>query len=162
MHFTLIQKALYVAKVEEHEKLQQLPGKTSASGVSVYILAVIWVADQSLICCDLKEEGRSEDEAVQLYFQRLTMTTMLRRVVKRSVADFVFLVTTHHTHGILETFSYMFSLCCLGWKPMTKKLKFVAWVNLSALKKKRFSQMFMELMSFFFFFPAFVLPQYIF
>ncbi|CAF1840628.1 unnamed protein product [Brassica napus] len=28
------------------------------------------------------EEGRSEDEAVQLYFQRLTMTTMLRRVVK--------------------------------------------------------------------------------
>ncbi|KAH0942775.1 hypothetical protein HID58_002412 [Brassica napus] len=72
------------------------------------------------------EEGRSEDEAVQLYFQRLTMTTMLRMVVKRSVADFLFLVTTHHTHGILETFSYMFSLCCLGWKPMTKKLKFVA------------------------------------
>nr|VDD36275.1 unnamed protein product [Brassica oleracea] len=72
------------------------------------------------------EECRSEDEAVQFYFQRLTMTTMLRRVVKRSVADFVFLVTTHHTHGILETFSYMFSLCCLGWKPMTKKLKFVA------------------------------------
>ncbi|KAH0884235.1 hypothetical protein HID58_060331 [Brassica napus] len=34
-------KALYVAKVEEHGKLQQLPGKTSASGVSVYILAVI-------------------------------------------------------------------------------------------------------------------------
>ncbi|KAG2288282.1 hypothetical protein Bca52824_047886 [Brassica carinata] len=29
------------------------------------------------------EEGRSEDEAVQLYFQRLTMTMMLRRVVKR-------------------------------------------------------------------------------
>nr|VDD09329.1 unnamed protein product [Brassica oleracea] len=28
------------------------------------------------------EEGRGEDEAVQLYFQRLTMTTMLRRVVK--------------------------------------------------------------------------------
>ncbi|CAN6911245.1 unnamed protein product [Brassica oleracea] len=28
------------------------------------------------------EEGRSEDEAVQLYFPRLTMTTMLRRVVK--------------------------------------------------------------------------------
>ncbi|CAG7897041.1 unnamed protein product [Brassica rapa] len=28
------------------------------------------------------EEGRSEDEAVQLYFQRLTMTTMLRMVVK--------------------------------------------------------------------------------
>ncbi|CAN7012520.1 unnamed protein product [Brassica oleracea var. botrytis] len=28
------------------------------------------------------EEGRSEDEAVQLYFQRLTMTMMLRRVVK--------------------------------------------------------------------------------
>ncbi|CAN6871844.1 hypothetical protein Bca4012_076601 [Brassica carinata] len=28
------------------------------------------------------EEGRSEDEAVQFYFQRLTMTTMLRRVVK--------------------------------------------------------------------------------
>ncbi|CAN6828611.1 unnamed protein product [Brassica oleracea] len=28
------------------------------------------------------EEGRSKDEAVQLYFQRLTMTTMLRRVVK--------------------------------------------------------------------------------
>ncbi|WZZ71495.1 hypothetical protein YC2023_082865 [Brassica napus] len=112
--YELPNKALYVAKVEEHEKLQQLPGKTSASGVS------------SLICCDLKEECRSEDEAVQFYFQRLTMTTMLRRVVKRSVADFVFLVTTHHTHGILETFSYMFSLCCLGWKPMTKKLKFVA------------------------------------
>ncbi|KAG5389081.1 hypothetical protein IGI04_030730, partial [Brassica rapa subsp. trilocularis] len=68
------------------------------------------------------DEGRSEDEAVQLYFQRLTMTTMLRMVVKRSLADFLFLVTTHHTHGILETFSYMFSLCCLGWKPMTKKL----------------------------------------
>uniref|UniRef100_A0A0D3EEL9 Uncharacterized protein n=1 Tax=Brassica oleracea var. oleracea TaxID=109376 RepID=A0A0D3EEL9_BRAOL len=30
------------------------------------------------------EEGRSEAEAVQFYFQRLTMTTMLRRVVKRS------------------------------------------------------------------------------
>ncbi|CAG7887464.1 unnamed protein product [Brassica rapa] len=30
----------------------------------------------------IKEEGRSEDEAVQLYFQRLTMTTMLRMVVK--------------------------------------------------------------------------------
>ncbi|KAH0867994.1 hypothetical protein HID58_075016 [Brassica napus] len=28
------------------------------------------------------EECRSEDEAVQFYFQRLTMTTMLRRVVK--------------------------------------------------------------------------------
>ncbi|CAN6989613.1 unnamed protein product, partial [Brassica rapa subsp. trilocularis] len=34
------------------------------------------------------EEGRSEDEAVQLYFQRLTMTTMLRMVVKRSTQGF--------------------------------------------------------------------------
>uniref|UniRef100_A0A0D3D5C2 Uncharacterized protein n=1 Tax=Brassica oleracea var. oleracea TaxID=109376 RepID=A0A0D3D5C2_BRAOL len=33
------------------------------------------------------EEGRSEDEAVQFYFQRLTMTTMLRRVVKRMEAN---------------------------------------------------------------------------
>ncbi|KAG2306874.1 hypothetical protein Bca52824_026622 [Brassica carinata] len=30
------------------------------------------------------EEGRKEDEAVQLYSQRLVMTTMLRMVVKRS------------------------------------------------------------------------------
>ncbi|CAF1698774.1 unnamed protein product [Brassica napus] len=38
---------------------------------------------EQIYCC-FAEEGRKEDEAIQLYSQRLMMKTMLRMVVKSS------------------------------------------------------------------------------
>ncbi|CAF2043364.1 unnamed protein product [Brassica napus] len=55
---------------------------------------------EQIYCC-FAEEGRKEDEAIQLYSQRLMMKTMLRMVVKRKSGMAARVVLTKSTTALL-------------------------------------------------------------